>query len=361
MFCKNCGNELNVNEKYCNKCGCEIDNIAEKTTAVTIADISDTAVTDSNIDLHVKNQKKNKIIGIAISLLIMLIIGIVLGVHFNSDSYKINKAVQFVQKEQYSDAVNKLGKVYDPQAEIVRSYIDVLRAKDEFINSFDANVLMNAEHRDIVDKANIFKSKLYEFNENESVYLLPEELRKQFDYYIKFCQQIDSVYSDEYQETLYSKYYQPQNVFLNYTTRHRSDEFTLSDMQYNIDISKSGIEVLKNWLNNDIEDFSSAEAKFQGFSDNNFPQEFECFYNSTINLISSCESEIESEQEYIDESLKKFESDDKLYLTDPDKTATSYVIGDLEEIADMSNVGNNATIFQNTYYVDMMAYCLNNE
>lgn len=358
MFCKNCGNELNVNEKYCNKCGCEIDNIVEEKPNV---DIVDTTVIDSNIASYVKNQKKNKMIGLASILLIVLIIGVVLVVHFNSDAYKIDKAVQFVQKEQYSDAVNKLGKVYDPQAEIVRSYIDVLQAKDEFIDSFDANVLINAEHRDIVDKANTFKSKLYEFNENESVYLLPEELRKQFDYYIKFCQQIDSVYSDEYQETLYSKYYQPQNVFLNYPTRHRSDEYTLSDMQYNIDISKSGIEVLKNWLNNDIEDFSNAEAKFQGFSDNNFPQEFECFYHSTINLISSCESEIESEQEYIDESLKKFDLDDKLYLKNPDKTTTSYISGDLEEIADMSNTGNNATTFQNTYYVDMMAYCLNNE
>ncbi len=359
MYCKKCGAEINENEQFCSKCGCKIENILEIEEPNSITDLTSLSTKSNSVVLN--NNRKFKIIGLIASIIVILIIAVAFCLHINSSSYKIDKSVQLIQEGNYIDSIDKISNVYEPQAEVIRDYINVLQAKDDFLNCFDSTVLMTNEHQDIVEKADAFKSKLYEFSDNEQVYFLPEELRKQFDYYIEFCHKIDLTYSDDYQESIYSIYYQPQNVFLNYPTRNRSDEYTLSDMQYNIDTSKSGVEVLKDWINNEFEDFSNAQNKIQGLNDDICPSEFQCFYNSTKDLISSCEDEIESEESYIEESLKKFDIDDRLYLKNPDKTATSYVIYDVEEIADMSNTGNNATIFQNTYYVDMMAYCLNNE
>lgn len=368
MFCPKCGNRLNDNENICSKCGWS-NNILKEDVNTSIANSKSESelITANEIVPQIKYHRVTKKIALIIAAVLLIIIGIILVAHFNSESYKISKAAELAYNAEYNEAVNKLSGVYDPQAELIRDYIKVLQARDNFMDTYDtdviSNVLVNDNYDYVVEAANQFKTAVYEFNQNENLYLMPEQLRTQFDYYIDFCEQIDSVYySDEnFDDTLYSLYYQPQNVFLNRPSRNRNDTFTLSDMQYNIDISKTGVDSLNNWLYTGISDFSNSENKFTGLSDDNCPNEFLYFYNSTVDFISSCNAEIESEQAKIDEDLKEFEIDDELYLTNPDASYTSYVLYDLEEIADMSNVGNNATTFQNTYYVDMMAYCLHNE
>lgn len=367
MFCPKCGNRLNDNENICSKCGWSknIDKENVNTSIVNLNQDSE-SVNANEIIPQIRFHGVTKRLILIIGAVLLIIIGIILVAHFNSDSYKLNKAAELLYNSQYTEAVNKLSGVYDPQAELIRNYIKVLQARDNFIDTYDtdaiSNVLVNDNYDYVVEAANQFKTAVYEFNQNENLYLMPEQLRTQFNYYIGFCEQIDSCYSVEnFEKTLYSLYYQPQNVFLNSPTRNRNDTFTLSDMQYNIDISKAGVDLLSDWIYTGISDFSNSENKFTGLSDDNCPNEFLYFYNSTVDLISYCNAEIESEQALIDDNLKKFDIDDELYLTDPDESYTSYVLYDLEEIADASNIGNNATTFQNTYYVDMMAYCLHHE
>lgn len=367
MFCPKCGTRLNEDENVCSKCGWSKEILKEDLPAPNANSITKSGSISNNKPIppfKYRNAKKIAFICVAI-IIAIFIIGI--AVHFNSDSYKLSKAAELVYNAEYNEAVNKLSGVYDPQAELIRNYIKVLQARDNFMDTYDtdaiSNVLVNDNYDYVVEAANQFKTAVYEFNQNQNLYLMPEQLRTQFDYYNNFCEQIDLVcYSDEnFEDTLYNLYYQSQNVFLNRPSRNRDDTFTLTNMQYNVDVSKASVDLLNNWLYADISDFSNSENKFTGLSDDNCPNELLYFYNSTVDFISSCNAEIESEQAQIDEDLKEFEMDDELYLTNPDASYTSYVTYDLEEIADMSNIGNNATTFQNTYYVDMLAYCLHNE
>ena len=367
MFCPKCGTRLNEDENVCSKCGWSKNFLKEDLPAPNANSITESGSISNNKPIPpFKYRNTKKIAFICVAIIIgIFIIGI--AVHFNSDSYKLSKAAKLVYNAEYNEAVNKLSKVYDPQAELIRNYIKVLQARDNFMDTYDtdaiSNVLVNDNYDYVVEAANQFKTAVYEFNQNQNLYLMPEQLRTQFDYYNNFCEQIDLVcYSDEnFEDTLYNLYYQSQNVFLNRPSRNRNDTFTLTNMQYNVDVSKASVDLLNNWLYADFSDFSNSENKFTGLSDDNCPNELLYFYNSTVDFISSCNAEIESEQAQIDEDLKEFEMDDELYLTNPDASYTSYVTYDLEEIADMSNIGNNATTFQNTYYVDMLAYCLHNE
>ncbi|MGN1123484.1 MAG: hypothetical protein ACI4RR_04010, partial [Eubacterium sp.] len=261
---------------------------------------------------------------------------------------------------QYSEAVDKLSNVYVPQADILRAYIDILQYKEDFINSFDSTVLINSEHRDILENADDFKFNLYNFKEEQSIYLLPEDLRKQFDYYYDCCKNIDSVLYKE-GDSVYNLYYYPQLVFTNRPTRNRVDSFTLRDMQAKVDSSQEAVDSLNDWITMGIDDFSNAENKFENLNSNDAPYELSYFCSYTNEFISSCKDEIETEQGKINDDLKRFDIDDSLHLKEPNSEYVSYVMFDLEDVADISDVGENATIFENTYYVDMLAYCLNNE
>lgn len=358
MFCPKCGNRINDNENRCQNCGWSSEVLNNDSLVVT-----NTPTTPSTVSLAPVRTKKIYIVACVIAVALIIIFGIGFIVHVNSDSYKLEKASELVYDGDYSEGLNKLSGVYDPQAEIIRNYVDVLKARDAFMDSFDSSVFLLDEDNTMITNANEFKNKVYEFNQNDNLYLLPEQLSTQFNYYLNVCKNIDEVCetTNGSSESLQYLYAQPQCIFLNCPTRNREDRFTLSDMQYNIDISKSAVELLQKWISENIQDFSNAENKFQGLNSDNCPTELSMLYGITSSLISSCNSEIESETDLLEKDLQKFELYDRLYLTNPNPSYTSIINPQLNSVATSSDISNNAVAFKNTYYVEMLAYCLNNE
>lgn len=365
MYCEKCGTEISESQKFCPVCGAKNQEYSNAVLETVISKANEIApATNDNIATNMFKKPIRRlmlmVVGI-VAVILCLAIGMGIFFHFNSDEYKIEKATELVLLQSYTEATNKLSSVYTPQAEVIENYINVLQARDEFLNSFQAAALMTSEHQDIIDKANLFKDKLYEFKGKESVYLLPSSLKQQYDYYICFCEKIDKAcynYTD-FSKSIYSMYMEVQDVFLNPTTRNRSDSFTLLTMQNHIETSKTAIGTINEWLNN-LEDFSNSANKFSGLNDDNCPPELRCFYDSTKNLINACNQKIDSEQGKLDKDLKEFDLNDKVYLVHPDKNYKAYVLYDLNEIADANDIGQNAIIYQNTYMVEIMAYCLLN-
>lgn len=358
MFCPKCGNKINDEENCCQNCGWTAELLNNDSSLI----VPDVSVSASSLNLP-SARKNTYIIASAVAAALIIILGIVCIAHFNSDSYKLKKASELVCDGDYSEGIDKLSGVYDPQAELIRNYVGVLEARDAFMDSFDSSVFLLYEDSEMLSNADEFKSKVYEFNQNENLYLLPDNLSSQFNYYLDVCKNVDEVcnQTDGKSESLQYMYAQPQYVFLNCPTRNRESRFTLSDMQYNIDISKSAVDVLQNWISENIQDFSNSEDKFQGLNNDNCPAELLTFYNITNALITSCNSELESEQDILEQDLKEFDLHDRLYLTNPNTSYSSFVNPQLNYVATVADISKNALAFKNTYYVEMIAYCLNNE
>lgn len=366
MFCPRCATELNDDEIVCRSCGftpsifkddfgsVSDDNLSEK------ADKANLSSTRSYLPLPGITEQKNLFPIAAAAFLAVVVLTAVL-IHINSDSYKIKKAAQLVCNYQYSGAINKLSEVYSPQAEIIRDYIDVLEARDNFLEEYSANgiekALIDNDYAYIVDAAAKFRTELRAFEENENLYLLPSVLRTQFEYYIDVCDSIDKLL---YDEGLYSMCYNTQRVFLNEPIRQMEDEFTLQELQNNINLSESGVQKLNQFLNEKVYDFSNSGQKFDTLRAEYCPDELRGFYELTYDLIIAGETKIEEEQKIIDQYKEEFDMDDRLHFKYTDPDYTEFVCDGLKELADESDASYNANALANTFSVNMLKYCLQN-
>lgn len=359
MFCKNCGNELNSNEKYCNKCGCEIDNNVEKINSVSDADFTDTAVVDSNISYN-----KNKIIGISIVLLIMAIIGIVFGVHFNSESYKINKATDYLLNGKTSNALNKISNIYTPQTDVMREFSYVIDSENNFKTYCDSknSFGVSADENDYAVVENFIESveKFYETYENQ-IYLLPVELQDKASYYQKICDSIKELGSK------YSTFSHLLAVYRNGFLKNRihldkgvmytvgTDYFHLNDLSKNVKTTNAAYE---NWIdesipNFDIQDVTKNDESTIDFTNSVFTE----FINDCNELAESCKKESDSEKEYIDDALKEFDGSDPLYLENENKSYTVSIISSLPD-ASRDNFGEFSLYFTHSLQFNLLRYYL---
>ena len=157
MVCPKCGNNVNEEIGVCPNCGwyekesykqSENDNFIEQrnNSGEIYQEESDASEFDFNQNANEFNndnqiivqqpkQKNSLVMMLVIAFSVICIaIGIGCAVYFNSNSYKIEKATEYILCGQYSEAVDKLSNVYVPQADILRAYIDILQYKDDFHN-----------------------------------------------------------------------------------------------------------------------------------------------------------------------------------------------------------------------------------
>ena len=359
MFCKNCGNELNINEKYCSKCGCEIDNIAEKTTAVTIADISDTKVIDSNINSCVKNQQRNKIIGIVAVLLIISIIGIIFGMHFNSDSYKISKATDYLLNGKTSNALNKISDIYTSQADVMRGYAAITDAENNFKSYCDSKTAfgVSADENDYSAVENFIDSlgMFYENYENQ-MYLLPNELQEQAEYYRAVCMNLTHLSSAEDTFSNLLKVY--DNGFIKNNILHityiRNDDFkyyfTLNGLKENIDTTNTAYE---DWCENSLKVDDANNGGYIDFS----KEIFSDFMANCNSLAESCKHEADAEQEFINSESNERDVSELICMKEIDENYTVSIIQELPN-ATGDNIKEFSSYFTYSLQLNLLRYYL---
>lgn len=289
--------------------------------------------------------------------------GVYFYLFYTSDSYKIETAEKYISSGEYSKAIDKLADVEDNQAEALLYYIDVLEAKKSFLENIDYTTMIFDENDKMFDYASDFRDAVNEIDESGKVSDLPDEEKKEVQYYIDVLDKLDSICNKEEDDgnIFESKYINPQNIFLNRPIKNREKDFTLTSLQYNIDVSKAGVESLEKWFSKTITDFSNSENKFKELNKESCPTELSTFYYTTQNFIDACNEEISSEEKNMEEYLKKFKMDENLHVTNPDSSYSSYVCAGLNEVVTIDDAIPNAKAFKNTYYIEMLAYCLNND
>ncbi len=386
MFCPKCGTQLEDGSYNCTSCDWtwqeleqESIEVEEENSATPIEgengkEVKETSINESfmtannlsNIIGYVKaNSKRVKIIGlICLVLVASIIIGVI--IHQNSDSYKIKKASELIAAGQYSEGVNKIYDVYTPQAIVIKNFVEVENAKQAFVNSIE-----NGSIADAWEEYDEFKITMNEFDEENEVYYLPDNLRKNYDCYrtaFDYIAEYTEISEDSPNEMVQALY-NVQSVMMNEVDKNNSSKggetFTLNELQSRVNTSKSALQILNGY------DFSSLEVddsnvELYCHTATSYSDEGEkaviwtsSFLSETINsLISECEYEIESSQESIDESSEEFEMDDDLYKTHPIDDYSSYVGANLESIKDYGNISRNRETILKTLRKDMLYFLI---
>lgn len=386
-YCSNCNAERPENAMFCNVCGQPLTNdkteiqiqqeaeLTNESASVENQEIegTDTVFNDENeenVSLKITDKDGDYTNGVAVNsesqssnttkslspkifiilIVVIAVIGVIVGYsHFNSATYKINKATELVLSQSYDEALKKISDVYTSQAEVIRNYISLEKSKEDFMKAFDSSKVVTSYEDEMFDKLNSFTNKVSSFADENDIYLLPQELRENYDYYSKAVNAINN--TGVYWEELINA----QNVFLNEVTCNRESEFTLNQLQENVDSSKEAVENLKNAVD-EIPDITSELSEHIDFSNDTITT----FKDLFDRFIFACESEILSSQAMIDRDAEKFNMDDSLYRKEPDENYTAYITYDLKEIINTSDSSMNANTIYCTLKVELLAFYLSN-
>ncbi|MBE6719710.1 MAG: zinc ribbon domain-containing protein [Ruminococcaceae bacterium] len=367
MFCKNCGTQVNDNEKFCGFCGAELLKNNEAVSNIDKPKFEYITVNNGeqdnsqNISANVI-QKSNGvdkktliIIGAVLTFVATIVLAKSMYLHFNSTEYKIEKAASMIIIGNYDEGLDLISNIYEPQAESIRKYVELLKMKDDFISTCrnyleDSN--MATTDSNCYEKYSEFLTLFYEFNDNENIYLLPKKLRNDFDYIS------DSLNNMHYDLIDYAKIYNVQSVFMNEISANSGSKFTLQEMQDRINETKTAIDSIeedkKNFLVN-LADIKKARAlEFD---------EMAAFTYELDVLLTSANSEVQSCQSYIEDELNlhsDWSMDSKLYRTNPDSTYRSTIGGDFLNIASEEIIGQNASNLEATKNICLLYLYLNN-
>lgn len=386
MFCPKCGTQLEDGSYNCTSCDWawqeteqELIGIDEENSTTPIEgesgeEIEKTNTNEgfiadnnlSNISGRIKaNSKKVKIIGlICFVLVVSIIIGVI--VYYNSDSYKIKKASELIVAGQYAEGVNKIYDVYTPQAIVIKNFVEVENAKQIFVNTVENNSIADA-----CKAYDEFKTIINEFDEENEIYYLPDNIRKNYDCYraaFDFIAERTEI-SENSPNEMIQALYDVQNVMMNEVDKNNSSKdentFTLDELQYRVDISRSALQILNDYDFSDIEvDHPNAKRYCNTSTFYSSKGEKTIIHTSNSlsemidSLIYACEFQIDSSQEFIDETSQEFEMDADLYKNHPIEDYSSYIGANLENVRDYENINNNVNIILKTLRKDMLYFLI---
>ncbi len=400
MFCPVCGSEVE-NDSVCENCNYHFENIFQNAVSFEETSESPVSVTEElsldkntqqengNIELNgdtenkngvnaifqdgVKKLKNKPLIIIGVIFLCVLVTGIGFLMHINSDSYKTDKAITAILAGSYKEGVLEISSVNTPEADTLRGFVDVLVAKDNFIEKVkDGNQKSNYD----LSAYSELKSEVEKFeNECETMYLsrgLDIEYEK-----ISGC--IDFV-EENYSEDLRYTLVEVQTVNLNMPERYRTKKggpyFKIETFQSRNSTSSEALVRVENNYNLPLNIVSNNVPEvYIKFKANNFPDSGCGYYpveNSTMryvdvsshtmmlcyDLISYSEQEVYNCSSKVEEWLKEFDADAELYITKSDFTYSSYMGGYLDDIDEYTDMENNASEVVKCLKMDVLYYLL---
>lgn len=343
MFCPKCGTRLADNCEYCKKCGWESKKSADE------------SVSDMDI--------RPKTILIACFVCLALIVSIIAGllIYMNSDSVRIEKASKLIAGGHYVQGVEVINDVYMPQAVAIKNFAEVEEAKQAFGKIFNTG-----SYSDKLKAYENFRTTLTEFCQKNDVQYLPDNLRENYDCYKTACDYIDEFtgYYNDLPNVLVDALWDVQYVMLNQVDMNKSAEsqgyFTLSDLQWRVDMSSQALEVLREY---DFSKLAIDDPDVKQYCHISVDSEGKAYialseYDSEdmiSDLMSYCKWEIEYSQSAIDELAEDHEMDTKLYRAkNAEEDYSSYVGDALNRIQEDADIGENVGIILETLRMDML-------
>lgn len=323
--------------------------------------------------------KKKKGLMIAIIVAAVLVVGAIaaaigVSVYHNSDTYKVKQAVEYLEEGNVYSAKDILVGVYTTEADALNEFISVESAKQNFETAVTVSYATTYNPYDAADEFESFAAVVSEIEIDFIIWeYLPENLHSRLDEYKAAVEFIEStVYGKEtdgitlYADRgLYHFFKDVQKVMLNEVDRNNSSfggaSFTLNGLQARVNIANDALEDLDGY------DFDAIELSSDGVT--YFPEQWSgktigisMHARSVIrNLIDVCESTADSNQEIINEGLKKFDEYDDLYITDADPSYSADVGDYLQNIKSESDVTANAERIAAMLQVEMLYSILNGE
>lgn len=374
MYCKNCGAELNEKAGMCKNCGWE--PMMEETDLMKsfnpTEDIEQTKEfnqmensesTEENIQIenevnpgdsfytYNRNSFKKHINQLNLSRLItgkgkwiivaVIIITLITAISItSSDSYKIDKAADYILKGNTSAGLKKISKVYTQQAEVIRGFAAVEDAKtvfEAYCNTKSDFGVSNSSISTDKDAINDFIDAVNTFNENNktAIYLLPPELREKAEYYQKVCESVNDAAA---QRSVFSNLMSAhQNEFernevnihpgVMYTVGSRY--FTLNQLSDRVDITNTAYEKFKNSTNHleviDVSKTVEGNIDFSSYIFTDFMLDANAFADN-------CKRKADSEEVFIETSSKDWDRSEQLTMKSPDKDYYVTIISDLPTV-----------------------------
>lgn len=271
-------------------------------------------------------------------LIVLIVIGVFMVV--NSEAYKTKKASNAMLKGEYSDALVGIQTIYTPEADSIRSYLTVLEKRDLITEYFDKSTL--SSYGEYVTD---FFDAVQSFSDSTTYYYLPEELKKQCDYYKKISEEMT-----HYLAQFYWYISNVQDVLLNDVIQNREYSFTLNMLKENVDNSN---DVLLK-----MEQFFEDKSGIINWKD--CGEYTELFGNCLEHLLEKVEKEIVDSNLVISYGLAKgYGMNDTLYLEDANEEYSKIICEELEPVIDSDSIENNAKKLYFTLSNGMCCYYIN--
>jgi len=288
MFCPNCGTQLDAGDYKCLKCDWTWEQVEshEKT------------VKKSNTNL-----KRNLLI---MSFFIIIIVATLFIIYINSDSYKIQKSINLIDKGEYVSAISAIKNLPTEQRDIIINFIEVEKTVKEFLIVTEKNNMNNS-----FVAFQKFYSAFEDFNSNNSGNDLPQKLSDRFFCYLYACMAIrdDIIENTEFYTALYDIQLAMMNdVFIN------QEGFTLTlyklKEQTNKSIKASGL-LEKYFLKSNkikLTDYGVSDHCYTNkINDNYIEIPLSSFLSDILDsFINKCNSSISSNLNFINKYSSKY-------------------------------------------------------
>lgn len=384
MKCPKCNANIEDNSMFCSKCGANLAQLySDEVIEEPIEDVVDEATDDEveqpdeqaleltedefegeelvfvepkkKFDFSLK--KKNGEKGITKFALILIIVAGVLGtllviggvtsaIYFNSSTYKIHKAVSLIEDKQYGDAYNALAGVTGDTADAMRNYVSIPQALDKYKADYETvgYVIVNDEYAYLVENMNSFCELVANYGETNKVEALPDELKAEYDYLKKTCESASSI-------DLTIDFTSSMSTFQNDIICNQSPQFTLDNVQVNIDNTNSGLESLATNIGliaDASKDNAPLDLSAQFFT--NYKADYDRFVNACTASVNNYNTTIQTAKNNNYSMQQPVTNKNK----NPNYKAT--IIHNLNPVGSIDDINSNAQIMNNTLCVTLFEY-----
>ncbi len=390
MYCPVCGSERGEGN-ICKNCNyvfgqpIRSDNsvkIVAKPKVSTTSEFRVGGFEEQRKDNQVEPEKATKESSKKKKIIVIIVVAVVVGsillgclgagvgylVYVNSDEYKIEQAVIYISDGNYKEGLRMISDVGTEEAETLRGFVNVLVAKDEYL---EAVAECNEEQLYEISVYDDFKTAVDEFEQSYEAMYLDGSLAEEYERITGSFELVEKLYTEDFRYALVNA----QSVQLNMVDRYRSKKggpyFTVASFQDRIGISGDAIADLAENYKICCEDFEYgwyiafdySEVVEYCYYEERIPNEYWIRVSASTqdmcsNILYNCEDEINYCNTKIEGWLEKFDADDELYIIEPDFDYTSYMGEYLEEIAYYSDTEDNATTVVTCLKMDALFFLI---
>ncbi len=314
-----------------------------------------------------RKEQKSKLKKILIPIVAVLALGLIIligrsisdKIYYESDEYKTSRATELVLESGYAEALKILTDVNTPEATAIKDFVKVEYARKEFTGS--AYWIYSKSQLDTCEQAYYdFIDALDTFKKESQPYCLPEALRQNYNRYKTALDYSVNCISDEVYQTLCDK----QTIYLNDLYYETGETFTINELQNRWDITSNAssnsfsASYFKITDSDVINTCFTTQGEIHGNSTTVTENgSFGKAYNNMLTSISLTELKYKIK---IEDLLKKFSPDDRIYDTNPSSDSTQYADEDdiVDDVHSIEDIYANADRLKRLLRIDITYYLI---